>query len=74
MVITLEDLYEMKLNYEKEAEKLLLKVSVLDDLISVAEAKKAVEAPVSTVDTSLYLENEPVVTVSVTETETDGSY
>ena len=73
MVITLEDLYEMKSNYEKDAERLILKASVLEDLILVAEAKVKVETPVETGVPTLFADDN-IATVTVSEAETDGSY
>ena len=65
MFITIEDLYEMKESYQKEADTLILKMAVVDDLIKVAEVKKESE-----VETVSYDE----VEVEVEATETVENY
>jgi hypothetical protein len=66
MYITVEELYDLKNKYIKEIIELEMKKAVVDDLISIAEAKKPVVEGVC--------EDEEETEEVVEETTTDESY
>lgn len=69
MCITIEDLKAMKESYQDHIRLFEMKVSVIDDLISVASAKEPCKC-----ETVEGLEAVSYIDQPIVETTTDGSY
>jgi hypothetical protein len=70
-MLTIEELYLFKAQYQAQIEELTRKQAVVDELIAYAESKKAVDEPAEPTES---VETEEAETLDYDTTATDGDY